>query len=121
MSQTPLNDRLAWRKEAEAVIHDVKVGVREIAVSEALRSDDARIFLNVRTLEGDALCVELTTNGFRVVGRAYDVNDIDDGPCYETPYALLERCSPMFRKAFSESLSEKLGELLSERQKEPES
>ncbi len=61
-------------------------------------------------------CIELTAQGFRVVGHDYNRTDLCDEDYFETPYALLDKLSPMYRQAFGDSLVSKLMELHSSRQ-----
>uniref|UniRef100_T1JA60 GSKIP domain-containing protein n=1 Tax=Strigamia maritima TaxID=126957 RepID=T1JA60_STRMM len=110
-SENTLDDSDAWKLEAEAVINDVKVGVKDICVSQHLTSTSTKIYLNVTTLENDRLCIELTARGFKVVGKEYDMTDEPEETFFETPNSLLSGRSALFREAFSASLIEKLTQL----------
>ena len=107
MSETPLDNEAAWEAEAEAVIEDVKNCVRSIRVSSLKPSNCKRIYLEVETLEGARLTMELSANGFRVLDDQH-VDEDDDDAFFETPQALLGHVSPKFRNAFAERLAEKL-------------
>ena len=98
-----------WKKEAEAVIADVKSCVAHICLSEGQPNPKNEIFMNLTILEGDEFTVQLTVAGFRIVGNKHE--SIDPGMqtrFYETPYALLNEISKKFNEVFSERLSQRL-------------
>ena len=110
-----------WQVEALAVIHDVKDHVFEIEIADgSVNNDQLLIHLNVTTKEMRRYCIELTAQGFRVVGHDYNLTDISSEDYYETPYSLLDKLSPMYRQAFGDSLISKLEALHSTRQIEQE-
>ncbi|XP_060535733.1 GSK3B-interacting protein-like [Cylas formicarius] len=93
-------DAKTWRAEAEAVIEDVRDHATRIRVSDKVPATDSAVYIDVETLEGRELRVELSAKGFRVCG--------DPGPFFETPYSLLESVSPKFRQSFAAALAAKL-------------
>ena len=103
-----------WKVEAEAVIHDVRDNVHEISVADVVVSNE-QVYINLTTKEMCCYCVELTVQGFRVVGNEYNQVDINTGEYYETPYALLNKLSPLYVQAFGNSLASKLELLLKNR------
>lgn len=108
-----------WKVEALGVIHDVRDHVFEIEIADgSVNNDQLLIHLNVTTKEMKRYCIELTAQGFRVVGHDYNQTDISSEDYFETPYALLDKLSPMYRQAFGDSLVSKLMELHSTRQNE---
>lgn len=101
-----------WKQEAEAVINDVKSHVNDIEISEKLKSSDHNIYLNIITIENQRFCVQLSNQGFRIVGHNLDENNIDSDVFYETPYSLLNKVSEKYRQSFASSLQNQLNNLL---------
>ncbi|KAH9277599.1 GSK3-beta interaction protein [Echinococcus granulosus] len=111
--------------EAEAAVSETAFGVRDIRVAEALPFSESLAYINLTTLEGEKLCVEISAAGFRPVGVFYDdvVGPVppphqegDEEPepgmeNYETIYALLSARSSGFRHQFSERLAQRLAQL----------
>ncbi|XP_055706179.1 uncharacterized protein LOC129803555 isoform X2 [Phlebotomus papatasi] len=56
-----------WHEEASAIINDVKAHLKTVQVSERLESTDRRIYINATTLEGQNLCICVSSMGFRIV------------------------------------------------------
>lgn len=108
-----VHDEEEWHVEASAVIQDVKDCVSQIHIS-SLPSSNTTIFFNLTTRENNTYCVELTASGFRIVGSKYDDNSEPSDAYYETPYALLDTISPMYRESFSSALAAKLSQLVQE-------
>lgn len=102
-----------WKLEAEAIIKDVKSHVNNIEISQKLESSDSNIFLNLKTIEGKPFCVQLSSQGFRIVGNDFDEFTINSDVFYETPYSLLNEISEKFRESFANSLQMQLNNLLS--------
>lgn len=101
-----------WKSEAEGVINDIKEHVTEVNISKTLESNNGYIFLNITTIESARFCVELSKNGFCVVGDSYDeVNHEKEQIYYETPYSLLNAISPQFCESFGNALLSKLSAL----------
>ena len=101
-----------WKVEAEAVIHDVGDNVHDIRIADVVVGDQ-QVYINLTTKEMCCYCIELTAQGFRVVGNQYNHIDISTGEYYETPYALLNKLSPLYMQAFGNSLVSKLEVLCS--------
>jgi hypothetical protein len=97
-----------WTVEALAVIHDVKDHVLEIVIADRSVNNDQLIHMNLTTKEKQRYCIELTAQGFRVVGYDYNQIDVSSDDYFETPYALLDKLSPLYRQAFGDSLVSKL-------------
>ncbi|XP_069173407.1 GSK3B-interacting protein-like isoform X1 [Procambarus clarkii] len=108
-----LHDEEEWHVEAAAVIQDVKDCVSQIQVS-SLPSSNTTIFFNLTTKEENTYCIELTASGFRIVGAKYDDNSQSSEKHFETPYALLDSISPLYRVSFSSALAAKLMALAGE-------
>ena len=52
--------------EAKQVAKEVSYAVNSVAISDVLPLTDTLVYLNIRTKESNALCVELSLHGFRV-------------------------------------------------------
>ncbi|XP_076766540.1 GSK3-beta interaction protein [Xylocopa sonorina] len=104
-----------WKLEARAIIGDVKHHVKDIKVSEKLRNSNQLFYLNLTTLEGSRICVELSSAGFTIVGNEHDDTSNRGNEHFETPYSLLDFVSPQYRDSFGNSLVDKL-KRLSDRQ-----
>lgn len=108
-----------WVEEANAIINDVRTHVAEIDISKELPSSKSHIYLNIRTFEGAAYCVHVSSLGFRIVSEIYDTIDEDkkevkeDGEeeVFETPYALLDKISPRYVESFANQLCKHLLQL----------
>ncbi|KAK7108675.1 GSK3B-interacting protein-like [Littorina saxatilis] len=97
------------RIEAQEVVKEVAYAVDSVKISTALPISDFLVYMNLRTKENDTFCVELSEQGFRVVGRQFDtVGSSDEGKYYETIYSLLDSVSSSYRNSFSETLMAKL-------------
>jgi hypothetical protein len=103
-----LLDAENWRVEANAVVRDIGKHVRKIDV---LDSTDQLIYFNLTTIEGKDFCVELSGNGFRVVGTSHNQKNDSSDEYFETPYTLLNKISPTFQQSFGNELVEKLNNL----------
>ncbi|KAJ8968441.1 hypothetical protein NQ314_002300 [Rhamnusium bicolor] len=100
-----------WKFEAEAVINDIKYHVTDLKISEKINSNNQFICLNITTLENKNFCIQLSAQGFRIVGHNFDKNDIDIEEYFETPYSLLNSISPKFKESFANALLRKLNDL----------
>lgn len=103
-----------WSAEADAVINDIKDHVQEAFVSNQLSSSKQKIYINLKTLEGNRYCVMLTAKGFEIVGNDFDKQDKSNDIYYETPYSLLQSISPKFVTSFGGALTDKLQSLQSD-------
>lgn len=103
-----------WVEEANAIIKDVRTHVAEIDISKKLPSNESHIYLNVRTFEGAAYCVHVSSAGFRIVSEFYDTIDSgkehisEEEEVFETPYALLDKISPRYVESFGNQLCKQL-------------
>lgn len=101
-----------WLQEAEGVINDVKSHVKNIQISKHLQCTNSSIYLNLTIIEGRRYCVQLSSQGFRIVGHEFDTNSLDSDVFYETPYSLLNEISEKFQESFANSLQNQLNKLL---------
>ncbi|XP_044019678.1 GSK3-beta interaction protein, partial [Aphidius gifuensis] len=105
-------DAEQWKVEAQAIIEDVKHHLRDIQVSDKLKSTNTGIFLNLTTGEGSKYCVQVTKMGFKIVGMNYDsLEKINDNFNFETMSSLLDSMSPEYRQSFGNSLIDKLNKI----------
>eukprot|EP00118_Oscarella_pearsei_P026711 m.310326 g.310326 ORF g.310326 m.310326 type:complete len:138 (+) comp50903_c0_seq1:22-435(+) len=104
--------------EAKEVLKEIGFAVERVEISEQLPSEDTVTFLNLLTREKESYCIELSTKGYRVVGKAFDISEIppEASQYFETVYALLNRISPMYRDSFGTTLASKLAQIQSERE-----
>lgn len=102
-----------WPQEAEAAISDIRKHVKAANISTQLKSTNQRTYINLTTLENSDYCIEMSSAGFRVVGRTYDDTTlaIIENMNYETPYALLNSISQKYRESFGGELMNKLLDL----------
>lgn len=114
-------DEEGWKEEARGVIKDVQKYVKLVNVSEALSSSHSCIYLNLTTREEQQYTIELTSQGFKVVGSEHNTNTLSGETIYETPYALLDSISPAYRQAFGDHLTDQLLKLQAARAQEEDS
>jgi hypothetical protein len=106
-----------WREEVYAVFDDIRDLVNLVCISESLPCDENGVYFNLESKEGNKFTVELSTAGFRVCSRSFDIIDTESMSSYfETIYALLDNFSPLYRESFSSSLAAKLSALRPEDQ-----
>jgi hypothetical protein len=108
-----------WKTEATAVIQDIQEHVQNVGISDKIQSTNQCIYINVTTMEGNKYCIQLSANGFRTVGNAYDSKTEPSNRHFETPYALLNHISPSYRIVFGNSLLKKLEDIQSEDDSDP--
>ncbi|XP_063982038.1 GSK3-beta interaction protein [Diachasmimorpha longicaudata] len=107
-------DNDQWRIEAQAIINDVRCHVKDIKISETLKSTNSSIHLNVTTLEDLRFCIQVSLEGFKITGNDHDVITNTEAQVFETPYSLLDSISPMYRESFGHCLTAKLNKLSEE-------
>lgn len=107
-----------WREEAAAVIKDVENYVEVILISDKLESSRQNIYLNLTTQEAKTFTIELSAQGFRVVGNQHNSTSEPSEAVFETPYSLLDSISPTYREAFGNDLSNQLLKLQASRGEE---
>ncbi|XP_046844481.1 GSK3-beta interaction protein-like [Xenia sp. Carnegie-2017] len=105
------SDEIDFKKEAESIISDIRFAVRSIDISKKLISTKQCVFINIVTREDSVFCVQLSTNGLKVVGREVDKDTEHSGRSYESIYALLDSLSPAYVEAFGAEIARKLSEL----------
>ncbi|XP_033741556.1 GSK3-beta interaction protein-like [Pecten maximus] len=105
-------ENLTLRIEAQEVVKEVAYAVDYVEIAKDLPNGDKVIHLNLRTQEEQEFSVELTDQGFRVVGNKFNiVDETASSQYFETIYALLDHHSPKYRKSFGDALLRKLENL----------
>ncbi|XP_005093344.2 GSK3B-interacting protein [Aplysia californica] len=104
-----IDDDKALTIEAAEVVKEIAYAVNDVQISSMLPADVNLIYINITTKENQHLCVELSLQGFRVVGYQYnEVNPQHYSRHYETIYSLLDSHSAEYRSTFCETLTHKL-------------
>ena len=100
------------REDARLIVNEVGFAVDHIEQSKTLESSENCTYINITTKEKNVYCVQLSIQGFRVVGRQYDaLCEADRSGCFETIYALLDNLSPQYRESFGNALISKLSKV----------
>ncbi|XP_059152370.1 GSK3B-interacting protein-like [Physella acuta] len=104
-----IDDDKALNIEATEVVKEIAYAVKYVQISTVLPADRNLIYINITTKENRNMCIELSLQGFRVVGAQYnEVNQQCFSQYYETIYSLLDSQSMEYRSTFFETLSNKL-------------
>jgi len=97
--------------EAQLALNDLADGiVAEKQLSKRL-NNPANIsiaYINIKSNADKEFCIELTQNGYRVVGHHFDDNNQSSVNYYESLQALLTNESKSYVNSFAQSLQEKL-------------
>ena len=59
-------EEIDFRQEANSIISDISFAVKHIDISSKLNKSKDCVYMNIVTLEGLAMCVQLDTNGLKV-------------------------------------------------------
>ncbi len=111
-SEDETRDR-SLTNEAQRVVNEIQFGIEKAYVSEKLVSNHSIAFINIRTLEKEEWCIQLTANGYSIVGNTFDsVTMSESAETYETVEALMNRISPKYMKLFNESVAAKLRQFI---------
>ena len=98
-------------EEVDFHIKDIGFSVNQIYLSKVLPQASHLAYINIETKEQEKFTVQLSMQGFQVVGHEFDSTS---GPsvkypnAYETIYASLEAISSSYTKSFSNALADKL-------------
>ena len=98
-------------EEVEFHIKDIGFSVNQIYLSKVLPQVPHLAYINIETKEEEKFTVQLSVQGFQVVGHEFDSNGGASAKypnAYETIYALLETISSSYTKSFSNALADKL-------------
>ena len=78
--------------EAYRVVNEIKFGVNESFVSTKLLNNSSIAFINIRTLEKEDWCIELTSSGYTVVSNCFDsIANNESSETFETVEALMKK------------------------------
>jgi len=97
--------------EAQLAIDDVGNGiVAEKQLSKHLNNpnDISIAYINIKTNANKEFCIELSQNGYRIVGNHFDDKNQVSTIYYESLQALLSNESKSYVNSFAESLQQKL-------------
>lgn len=105
--------------EAQRAVEQIRFGVEVANVSGELEKSDLIAYINLRTLEKEDRCIELTVGGYLIVAKKFDSIDsdlkhqnIEAINRYESIDALMLKVSPMYMKKFNNTVAEKLNNLV---------
>jgi hypothetical protein len=107
----PSGEQGDFLAEAQLALDDLGDGiVAEKQLSKRLNNpaDIATGYLNIKSKTKKEFCIELTQNGYRIVGHHFDDNSQLTENYYESLQALLTNESKSYVNSFAESLQQKL-------------
>jgi hypothetical protein len=107
----PSGEQGDFLAEAQLALNDVGDGiVTEKHLSKQLNNpaDVSTAYLNIKTKANKEFCIQLTKNGYRVVGHRFDDKSQSLTNYYESLQALLTNESKSTVNSFAQSLQEKL-------------
>ena len=107
----PAGEQGDFLAEAQLALNDLGDGiVAEKQISKRLNnpSNVSKAYLNIKSKGNKEFCIELTQNGYRVVGRRFDDKTQPAANYYESLQALLTNESKSYVDSFAQSLQEKL-------------
>jgi hypothetical protein len=108
----PSGEQGDFLAEAQLALNDLADGiVAEKELSKRLNNplDISTAYLNIKSNAEKEFCIELTQNGYRVVGLHYDEKSQSSSSIYyESLQALLTNESKSYVDSFAHSLQEKL-------------
>ena len=118
MSASAQSETFDLKEDARLIVEEVAFAVDHIELSKLLESSDNCMYLNLTTKEKNTYCVQLSIQGFRVVGRQYDkLCEGEFSNFFETIYAMLDSISPQYRESFGNALIAKLSEVQKNQEK----
>jgi hypothetical protein len=97
--------------EAQLALNDVGDGiVAEKQLSKRLNNpkDKSTGYINIKSNSNKEFCIELSQQGYRIVGNHFDDNSQPSKVYYESLQALLTNESKSYVNSFAQSLQEKL-------------
>jgi len=107
----PAGEQGDFLAEAQLALDDLGDGiVAEKQLSKRLNNpaNISTAYFNIKTNADKEFCIELTQNGYRVVGLQFDDNSQSSNNYYESLQALLTNESKSYVNSFAQSLQEKL-------------
>jgi hypothetical protein len=107
----PSGEQGDFLAEAQLAINDVGDGiVAEKQLSKRLNNpnDISTAYINIKSNSNKEFCIELSQNGYRIVGNHFDDNSQPSTVYYESLQALLTNESKSYVNSFAKSLQQKL-------------
>lgn len=107
----PSGEQGDFLAEAQLALDDLGDGiVAEKHLSKHLNNpqDISIAFFNIKSKGEKKFCIELSQNGYRVVGHQFDDKSKQSGQFYESLQALLSNESKSYVDSFAQSLQQKL-------------
>ena len=107
----PSGEQGDFLAEAQLALNDVGEGiVAEKQLSKRLNNpaDLSTSYINIKSNSKKEFCIELTQNGYRIVGNHFDDKSEPSKTYYESLQALLTNESKSYVNSFAESLQQKL-------------
>ena len=103
-------------KEALRVVEDIRFGVEAVNVSNVLENNDSFAYINLKTLENNTYCIEITASGYRIVSNQFDMikpnfkNEYEHTK-FESYEPLMHKISPMFVEKFNNLVADRLNSI----------
>ena len=107
----PSGEQGDFLAEAQLAMDDVGDGiVAEKQLSKRLNNPEDRstAYINIKSNSNKEFCIELSQNGYRIVGNTFDDKSQSSNVYYESLQALLTNESKSYVDSFAHSLQEKL-------------
>ena len=107
----PSGEQGDFLAEAALALGDLGDGIvaeKQLATRLNNPDDISIAYLNIRSNADKSFCIELSQNGYRVVGHKFDDKSESSGNYYESLQALLTHESKSYVDSFAESLQKKL-------------
>jgi hypothetical protein len=107
----PAGEQGDFLAEAQLAINDVGDGIvakKELSKHLNNPADISIAYINIKSNSNKEFCIELSQNGYRIVGNHFDENHQLSTIYYESLQALLTNESKSYVNSFAESLQQKL-------------
>ncbi|CAF1350685.1 unnamed protein product [Adineta steineri] len=111
MSQPSAGEQGDFLAEAQLAINDVGDGIvatKQLSKSLNNPSDISTAYINIKSKANKEFCIELSQQGYRIVGDHFDDKSQPSKIYYESLQALLTNESKSYVNSFAESLQQKL-------------
>lgn len=117
----PSGEQGNFLAEAQLALNDLGddiVAVKQLSTHLNNPRDIAIAYLNIKSNADKKFCIELSQNGYRVVGQQFDDKSQTTGNYYESLQALLTNESKSYVDSFAKSLQQKLFAAQSKQQRD---
>ena len=107
----PSGEQGDFLAEAQLALDDLGdgiVAVKQLSTRLNNPRDISIAYLNIKSNADKMFCIELSQNGYRVVGQQFDDKSQTTGNYYESLQALLTNESKSYVDSFAKSLQQKL-------------